>query len=177
LPPRLADYVENLRKNGYDISMTESTSYVEEDRDYIKVNFYSALSPRMVVYLEQLNKENKEGYCDDGSIMIGNTELIDRIVWWENFNKENKTFLFRELPYHRQQMYTSGLIAGEDNSPLLDDKNELNIYFRNAYDYLFNKYADSESAKLLKPYYAALIKNDTAAIKEFKLKYLPKTRR
>ena len=106
--------------------------------------------------------------------MIGHTELIDRIVWWENFNKENKAFLFRELPHHRQQMYTSGLIMGEDNSPLLDDKNELNIYFRNAYDYLFNQYADSESAKILRPYYAALTRNDAPAIMEFRSKYLPK---
>jgi hypothetical protein len=173
LSKRLTDYADKLTRNGFQLSMTEGITYIKKDRDYVKEHFYSKLTPSMVNYLEQLNKENKEGFTEDGGLVIEPVTLIDRIAWWENFNKSNPAFIFKETPYYRQKIYTATLITGEDNTPLFyDEGGPLDVYYKNAYDYLFNKYPDTEAAKLLRPYYSSLVKSDTTEIRKFREKNL-----
>jgi hypothetical protein len=125
----------------------------------------------MIQYLEQLNQENKEGYGEDGGLIIEPNILVDRAVWWERFTMEHPDFIFKLLPRQLQQSYTSTLITGQDNTPLFyDEGGPLEEYYKTAYDYLLSKHADSETAKMLRPYYAALVKSDTAAIKSLRRK-------
>jgi hypothetical protein len=165
---KLAEYSSRLVRNGFDVQMTEGITYVGQDRDYIQKHFYPYLTPLMISYLTQLNKENKEGFWEDGGLVVQPETLIDRIIWWEKFNKSNPDFIYKEVPRDRQRIYTSSLITGEDNTPLFyETAQSLDGYYKTAYDYLFKTYPETETARLLRPYYSALIKLDTAAIRKF----------
>ncbi len=170
LSEKLTNYQATLNANGFRMSSTEGISYIEKDRSYVKNNFYNFLTPIMVEYLDQLSKENDEGYWEDGSLMISPTVLVDRIIWWEFFTKQNPRFIFKNLPHQKQQLYMASLVRGEDNTPLYDDeeKMELSGYFKEAYEYLFSKQGNSQAARDLKPYYNALTKKDTAEINKFR---------
>lgn len=168
LSKKLKDYNDKLEQNGFYIAMTEGFTYIRKDRDFVKKNFYNLLSPLVIKYLDQLNKENKEGYWEDGGLIIEPMILIDRIIWWEVFNKENPDFLFKILPSELQRIYTETLITGEDNTPLYyDEGGPLDTYYKTAYEYLLNKYPKTETAKRLRPYYSHLVKLDTAEINKF----------
>lgn len=148
------------------------TTCVKQNRGFIK-RFYKQLSPALASYLEQRNKEVSVGFWEDGGLTIEPEELVDRIIWWENFNRENPQFIFKKLANDLQRIYTTSLITGEDNTPLFFDEGQrLDNYFRLAYDHLFFKYYNSETAKLLKSYYASLKSRDHAEIKKFQKSYL-----
>lgn len=173
LSKKLTDFRDKLVRNGFQLSMTEGSTFIQADRAYIKEHFYANVSPLMVSYLEQLDKENDEGFGEDGGLVIDSKTLVDRIVWWENFNAANPDFIFKRTPYYSQRAYTNALITGEDNTPLFwDVGGPLDEYFKTGYEYLFSKYPDSKTAGLLKPYYAALTKPDTAAIRKFQKQHV-----
>jgi hypothetical protein len=140
LSKKLSDYRDKLKKNGFRVATTEGTTYIEKDRSFIKDNFYHYLTPVMVQYLDQIDKENEEGYWEDGGLVIGPTVLVDRIIWWEFFTKQNPGFIFKNLPNQKEQLYMASLITGEDNTPLYQDEAtmELTGYFKEAYQYLFS---------------------------------------
>jgi hypothetical protein len=164
----LTNYSDKLSRNGFTIAMTEGGTFIEQDRDYVKEHFYPYLGTVMVAYLTQLNKENKEGFDVDGGLAIEPPTLVDRIVWWETFRKSNPKFIFKSNPQILQRIYTRSLITGEDNTPLYyGDGQPLSEFYKTAYDYLFKTYPETETARLLRPYYSALIKLDTAAIRKF----------
>lgn len=169
LSEKLKNYQTTLKANGFRVSSTEGTTYIEKNRSFVRDNFYTYLSPVMVEYLDQLNKESDEGYWEDGGLMISSTVLVDRIVWWEVFTKQNPGFIFKNIPNQKEQLYKTSLVRGEDYTPLYDDeeKMELSGYFKEAYEYLFSKQGNSQAASDLKPYYDALIKKDTAEINKF----------
>jgi len=168
LSKKLTDYNDKLKSNSFEMSATEGMTFIKQDRDFVNANFYSFLTPVMTTFLEQVNRENKEGFWDDGGLVVEPQTLIDRIVWWENFERENPNFLFRSAPA-TIKMYTSSVITGEDNTPLFWEENgPLDVYYTTAYDYLFEKYPHSRASKLLKPYYTSLVEHDTASIRQFR---------
>jgi hypothetical protein len=168
LSKNLTNYSDKLSRNGFMIALTEGGTFIKQDRDYVKEHFYSYLGTVMVAYLTQLNKENKEGFGVDGGLAIDPQTLVDRIVWWETFRKSNPKFIFKSNPLILQRIYTISLITGEDNTPLYYGEGQpLSEFYKTAYDYLFKTYPETETARLLRPYYSALIKLDTSAIRKF----------
>ena len=65
LSQRLTDFEKKVNRNGFQLSSTEGMVYIEQDGDYSKDNLYTSLSPVMITYLEQLNRENKEGFGEE----------------------------------------------------------------------------------------------------------------
>ena len=169
LSEKLKNYQAALKANGFRIASTEGTTYIEKDRSFVKDNFYTYLTPIMVQYLDEISKENDEGYWADGGLIIGPTVLVDRIIWWEFFTKQNPKFIFKNMPNQKEELYMRSLMTGEDNTPLYDDEEKMEIsgFFKEAYEYLFSKQGNSQAASDLKPYYDALIKKDTAVINKF----------
>ena len=169
LSEKLKKYQAALNANGFRIASTEGTTYIEKDRSFVKDNFYTYLTPVMVQYLDEISKENDEGYWADGGLIVSPTILVDRIIWWEFFTKQNPRFIFKNMPNLKQELYMRSLVTGEDNTPLYDDeeKMELSGYFKEAYEYLFSRQGNSRAASDLRPYYDALIKKDTAVINKF----------
>jgi hypothetical protein len=95
IPIDVRSYVKNLRYNGFDIKEEEGAMYVAQDRDFVAKYFYSFVSPIMKQFLVQVNKEYKEIYMEDASIVIGEKGLVDRAIWWEEFEKKYPDFIWR----------------------------------------------------------------------------------
>jgi hypothetical protein len=163
----LNEYTASLENNGFMVSSSEGITYVKENRNFIKENFYRKLSSALIEYLDQLNTENEKVFWDDGGLIIEPTELVDRLVWWEKFNN-NGSHPFRSNAVIWEKMYFNSIVLGEDNTPIRNyDNPELNEYFEKAYNYLFNKYPNSKYSSSLKNYYTALIKSDTVFINKY----------
>lgn len=156
LPAKVAKYLKQLNDNGFTIIMEEGDTYVGQDRDFISKWFYESVSPVMKAYLEQLNKENKAVYMEDASIIISAKQLVDREIWWEQFVKENPGFISITDASVNQKSYLQALLQGTDNTWVMDDQNRLSDYFKEAYNYLLDKYPSSAAAKFVAPYYAFL---------------------
>lgn len=156
LPVKVAKYLKQLNDNGFTIIMEEGDTYVGQERDFVARWFYDSVSPAMKVYLEQLNKENKAIYVEDASIIISAKLLVDREIWWEQFVKDNPGFISIADAAINQKSYLQALLQGTDNTWVMDDKNNLSDYFKDAYSYLLDKYPSSAAAKLVAPYYTFL---------------------
>jgi hypothetical protein len=163
----LNDYTASLGKNGFFVSSSEGMTFVKEDRSFVNDNFYKKLSSAMIEYLSQLDKENERVYWDDGALIIEPSELVDRLIWWENFNKSN-LHLFRKNAVQWEKIYLYSLVLGEDNTPIYHyDDPKLNEYFESAYNYLFDKYPNSKYSGFLKNYHIAFIKSDTIVVNKY----------
>jgi hypothetical protein len=161
---KLKDYNRKLKKNGFEVAMDEGITFIKQDRDFISANFYSLVSSSMKMYLIQLNKENKEGFTSDGGLIISTTQLAERIIWFENFKKSNSKFIFRNKIKEIETDYLSLLLIGTDNTPLYDyyETKKLSKNYAEAYQLLVSKYPNSQTTKLVKPYFLALKQNQTA---------------
>jgi hypothetical protein len=155
-------YVDHLAENGFNVYLSEGDAYIGQDRDFIAKWFYSLVSPTMKKYLIQLNKENKQVYIEDASIMISPTELVDRAVWWENFVKENPNFILLKASQENALDYLKNLLEGTDNTSVISlDNNKLTPFFTEAYNHAESKYPSSEVTKKISPYYKLLLKGKT----------------
>ncbi|QHL88100.1 hypothetical protein GU926_11920 [Nibribacter ruber] len=162
-----------LKSNGFQLAMSEGMTYLQQDRDFITKHFYPYTGPALKEYLTQLNKENKEGFQEDGGLSISPTQLADRVIWWESFIKRNPGFVLLQEADEERRGYLGTLLNGMDNSPVLSfDNHRLDDYYATAYKHLENKAPSSDANKLVKPVYQALLKNDTAQANSLVRKYM-----
>jgi hypothetical protein len=171
-PPQLVKYAAVLKNNGFELIESEGSIAIGEDRDFVTKWFYPKVSATMRRFLEQLNKETKEGLQDDEALLISATTLADRAVWWEQFAASQPGFTRSGEANTFRQLYLTILLKGLDNSPVLNyDSHNLTEFYRGAYEHLLSRYPDAAASKLVKPYYEALrAKDDKKAaqiIKEY----------
>jgi hypothetical protein len=161
VPQKLRAYSEKLKRNGFVVSSTEGMSYIQQDRDFIIKWFYSFVSPVTKEYLQQVNKENKQGFQEDAGLTIEAEEYVNRLVWWENFIRENPDFpLVAKAKDHRKYLLTF-FLEGMDNAPVITyETNTLDDYYKTAYSYLQSKFPNSETNKVVNPYFKALLQKD-----------------
>jgi len=164
IPQKLKDYRNNLKINGFKVSSSDGITYVEQDRNFIARNFYSFVTPVMKEYLTELQKENKEGFANETAISISPKQLVDRNVWYEKFVYENHNFVFAKNCKDYQKAYFTYLLSGYQNTKLYvnEDTKELSAFYVTAYNYLLSKYANSQTAQNVSPYYEALKQKQTS---------------
>jgi uncharacterized protein (UPF0297 family) len=161
LSKKLRDYQDKITQNGFEIASSEGAAYIKQNRDFITKGFYDFVTPTMKEYLEQLNKENKEGFSEDGGIAIEPKEYIDRVIWWENFIEKNKNFIQLAKCNENRKYLLTFLMTGLDNTPLIsDENNEIEDFYKTAYSYLQSAFPNSQTNKMIAPYFAALINKD-----------------
>lgn len=171
-PPQLAKYAEDLKANGFEFIESEGDLQISEDRDFIAKWFYPLVSATMKKYLEEVNKENKEGFAEDEALLIPANELSERAIWWENFTAYYPHFALINEAIHQKQLYLTCLLKGLDNSPVLNyDSHRLTEFFKIAYVRLISKHPDASATKMVKPYYEALLANDTAKANQIISRY------
>ena len=162
-PPQLAKLDESLKENGFELIESEGDLQINENRDFITKWFYSSVSTIMKKYLGEVNKENKGGFEEDGGLLISSNELSERAIWWENFTAYYPRFVLINEAMQQKQLYLTCLLKGLDNSPVLNyDSHRLTEFFKIAYVHLISKHPDATATKMIKPYYEALLANDTA---------------
>jgi hypothetical protein len=173
-PPEMIAYHKELASHGFGIGMTEGSTFILQNRDFLKGYFYDKVSEPMKKYLVQKNKEAKEMFSSDGGLLISPTRLAERVIWAENFMKENPNFhpkLMEELKWSKKS-YLTFLLEGMDNTPLFDyETKELSPDFEEAYQTVTSSYSNTETAAIIKPYYEAIKNKNTKKQDELMIKY------
>ncbi len=163
IPKKLVDYERKAEANGFEIAVTEGGTYLDQNRDFVANHFYTFVSPDLKEYLEQVNKEDKEGFDEDAGITVTPTQFADRIIWWENFLEKHPNFIFQKEGEMLLESYMTIILTGMDNTPVLSfENNRLDSYYAEAYQYLQKKAPNSKANKVVQPYYKALQKGNTA---------------
>jgi hypothetical protein len=170
---KLIDYNNNLKNNGFQISSEEGMTYIKQDRDFISNHFYQYVSNPMKQYLIQLNKENKEGFWSDGGLIVSPKTLAERVIWYENFMLANPHFVFNNKCLENKKEYFSVLFTGLDNSPLYEDneKKKISKEYVDSYQYLISMHPNSQTTKLIKPYFLALNQGQKIRVEEILKQY------
>ena len=178
IPKKLKEFRKKLVLNGFKISASEGTTYIEQDRNFIAQNFYEFVTPAMKEYLNEIQRENKEGFAISGTITISPRQLVDRTVWYEKFIAAHLGFAFESNCKNYQKAYLTYLLCGYQNTSIYQSKesNEISDFYINAYTYLFSKYSDSQAVKTITPYYDALKQKQAATaqsiLKNYRIKGL-----
>ncbi len=164
--------IATLQANGFKFLSSEGVWYVVENRDSIQKWFSPLVSPSMRDYLEMVTQQDNEGYAEDGAIIIPIESLVDRAVWWERFANGHTGFIMMDDVMGKYQFYLTELMRGEDNTPAVDwDDQYITDYFLKGYRHLFAKYPESNTAKLLKPYFDALQQKDMTKARQILSQY------
>ncbi|HEU0064851.1 MAG TPA: hypothetical protein VFQ58_07460 [Flavisolibacter sp.] len=161
-PSRLVNYKKHLLQNGFQLTFSiDGNVSIERSLDFIIKWFYPFVSEEMREYIKQLNKENKEGFVDDGGIVIDPKQYIDRIIKWEKFASKFPTFIFIDRIVEEQHMLLTYLLEGIDNTPLMDEDNKMiSEYYSTAYNYLQKTFPNSKTNDLVHPYYIAVLQKN-----------------
>lgn len=162
-PASLRDLCVKLRDNGFRFIEVEGSPQIAQHRLFVTKMFYPSLSVTMRQYLDEVNKENEEGFEDDGGLIISVVQLADRTIWWEQFAAAHPGFIMSNEVAFQKQIYFTYLVRGMDNSPILDyETKTIDKSYKEAYEHLIAKYPGAETTKLIKPYYDALLAKNNA---------------
>lgn len=171
----LQAYEDRLERNGFEVWSEEGMPYIRQGRGFVAKHFYGLVSTTMRQYLQQVNKENKEGFSEDAGITILPQQHVDRLAWWDAFIAKNPGFILADKAKQNRRHLLNWLVEGMDNTPLqMTENNQLDEYHQDAYDYLQKAYPNSTSLKIIRPYFNALYAKDQikadAFLKEFRTK-------
>jgi hypothetical protein len=164
-----------LDKNGIYLNSEEGTAYMEQDRHFIAQRFGKYVSAPMKQYLTQLDKEQQEGFQEDGGLSIEATTLAGRTVWWEQFSKTiaNTNFLYAKEAADQYRLMLYVLMTGMDNTGVNDYYNDsipngyvLSGYFQKAWTYVQEKHPQSNTNAFVTPYLNAWLKKDSTEISQ-----------
>jgi hypothetical protein len=165
-------YVKKLKENGFDFAVGEGSTFIRQDRSFLSKYFYPHISSVMKDYLERVNKENEEGLLNDAGLAITPVQLSNRVLWWENFLKTYPSFVFASEIKEKQKGNLTFLLEGIDNTPLLNPgSNTLNGEYKKAFQNVLTSQPSSETAGLIRPYFAALKQRDIKTARKFLLQY------
>src|SRR5690606_1864526 len=135
VPDSLQNIYEIIIENGLRVRETEGMFTLEVNPFYIQETFYSYISPNFEIYLQQLGKENLEGFAEDAAIAIPYETLVQRVIWWEEFSVNTEDTTVGALAQKQYDKYFTCLAIGMDNTPAIESQ-QLAPYFQQAYSYL-----------------------------------------
>ncbi len=158
LPRKLKDLKAQYQKCGFDLTSSEGSVYIVQDRSFIANIFFPIVSETMKNYLIEIQTESKEGFATDDAISILPQKLVERIIWYEKFIAANQNFVFIDNCNNYRKAYLTYLLSGYKKTSLFTNNNDkiLTSYFTIAFKYLLQKYPTSETAIIVKPYFEAI---------------------
>lgn len=154
IDPKAKELESIIKEYGFFVSSSEGTIFFEKDPSFLN-NFTTYLSERMNVFKKQYIKEIKFPITADGAIIISTKELIERMLFWENFATTNKNF---ELPKYAQvefEMNLFYLMFGIDNTPIFDWNSQtytIKSELIKAFERVIEEHPESKSVKYLEEY-------------------------
>ncbi len=168
---RFVAFRKRLEKNGFRIECPEGMTQIAQNRSFLKSRFYKKVSPLMKEFLGGVQRERDEYFSYDAGIVISAQSYVDRLVWWDEFNRKHPDFILSQKAKANQMVLFTYFLIGMDNTPVIGysiDENGvetaggLDEYFAKAYAYLNKKYPASPLNGLVSPYKLAILKNDEA---------------
>lgn len=174
LSPSLKKFQHTLNVNGFRLALVDEMTYIEQDRAFVAQHFYPSLSPVMKEFLEEIRKENREGFAAKGGVSISPKQFAERTVWYEKFIAANPRFVSVDKCKNYQKAYLTYLFSGYGTTGLYTASGDLSPYFKTVYTFLLTKHSDTQTAQMLQPYYKAIKEKDQdkakAILKELKIK-------
>lgn len=151
IPKKITEFVINLNQNGFRIQLSDSIPTVILNRKFIVEKFDTLISTQLKTYLLHLDNEFKTGFAESDSIIITPFELVDRILWYENFIQNYPNFVLRNECKNHLKAYTTYLVLGYGKTKFFLDESKFIIseYFKQSLEYLFNKNTNSTTANKL----------------------------
>lgn len=145
LNTELAGFSERLRENGYRVIVIDNKMTAVQDWDLMAARVSRFVSPVVNEYIAQVNKEAKESVKLRYRVAVTPEELVDKIMWREQFDQQNKSFILHEEVKESQRQLFTFMLKGSDTS-----------FFRQACFYLNTRFPGSAVNKLVNPYFKAV---------------------
>ena len=145
-----ADY-KTITNNGFRVRQTEGMYSLILNPFFIQEQFYPYVSATFEIFLQQLGRENMEGYAADAAIIIPYQTFVQRTIWWETFAKNTAGTPAGEQAKHVYIKYFKDLTIGMDNTPTIESQ-QISPYFHETYQYLKEFAPHSETYEKLENY-------------------------
>lgn len=155
VPSELEAVYKAINSNGFRVRQSEGMFSLQQNPFYLQDQFYPYISSNFEIYLQQLGKENMEGYAEDAAIAIPYQSLVQRVIWWEDFSKATQNTVVGQEAKEQYNRYFTTLTIGMDNTPAIESE-QIAAYFQDAYNYLEEFAPQSQTYQRLKNYIALL---------------------
>jgi len=155
VPSDLEQAYDKINRNGFRVRETEGMFDLEANPIYFQENFYPYITSDLEIFLQQIGRDNMEGYAEDAAIAIPFQSLVQRTIWYEDFANKTKGTVAGEKAQKEYEKYFTTLTIGMDNTPAIESQ-QISPYFQEAYSYLKDFSPNSATYKKLEPYIALL---------------------
>ncbi|MGH2623140.1 MAG: hypothetical protein ACRDE7_05695 [Sphingobacterium sp.] len=145
-----ADY-KKITDNGFRVRQTEGMYSLILNPFFIQEQFYPYVSATFEIFLQQLGRENIEGYASDAAIIIPYQTFVQRTIWWETFAKNTAGTPAGDQAKNVYTKYFRDLTIGMDNTPTIESQ-QISPYFHETYQYLKEFAPHSETYEKLENY-------------------------
>lgn len=147
------EFEKYAEENGFIIQVTEGAIYIEKSPTFLIETFNEFLSSSMKSYLKQYCDELEAPFMEDGGIIINFTTFRQRVLFWDNFDKQNPNFPLPNYPKNQFEFYLYHLLSGADNTPAFDwnSKIILESYLK-VYNEIIQENPNTRTAHILKDY-------------------------
>lgn len=161
------NYANFLKENGLNLCNLEGNIYICIDYVYIFNKIKDKISLPTEQYLIQLQSESEELYTSDAGIIVPIETIANRIIFWENFIKDNKEFIYINEATKLFTEYKKAFFYGSENTPAFNiETKALNQEFKEGYNFIIENYSKSEIGKSTKEYFDILEKNNFTKCEE-----------
>jgi|GEM_PF-483055 len=151
IPDELESDYKKISENGFRVRQTEGMYSLILNPFFIQEQFYPYVSSTFEIFLQQIGRENIEGYAADAAIIIPYQTLVQRTVWWETFAKNTAGTPAGAHADKVYRKYFKDLTIGMDNTPTIESQ-QISPYFHDTYQYLKEFAPHSETYEKLENY-------------------------
>lgn len=155
-----SELVSRVKNVGWVVKETEGSYYIGEEGGWLLKEFKSILSKSWKNYFALRDVEIKEGFSEDGGLIITWEKLGDRIINWERFLARYPRFPLNKSVNYYHTLYVRTLLSGIDNSRISGwEDNRLFPEVKREYERFIKVNIKSKYHQIFKDYYEVLSKN------------------
>ncbi|MFZ2957202.1 MAG: hypothetical protein WA705_09950 [Candidatus Ozemobacteraceae bacterium] len=164
----------DMEKVGWQVLESEGLPYISHSGTWYQKRFASFLPADWKIFMDQEGREIREGFAEDGGVIIPWEEVRKRLSFWENFQKEHPDFPMNDLVQGNITAYAGAFFGLFDNSPInasskaFQDNQEINPEVKAAYERFLDLNKSSQFYSTLKAFYRKLEKNAFIVTDELK---------
>ncbi len=167
-------FKQRLEELGMQLRYSEGSISIEQNTDYVSRRLGNFFTERMKGFFHSYSMEVNYPLSEDGGLAVRVDDVVDRLAYWEDFNKENPNFVMSDYVMGRIEVYIYVLLNGLDNTPAFEYDGGMDQYFLEAYEYAIEMYPKSTMSTVLKEYLKLLQDSDfekTSEVKRFLSRY------
>jgi hypothetical protein len=155
-----ARFDKALSKAGWKIISKEGNYEVAELPGWLEHRLKEVLSRRYEAFFHMWSREIREGFAEDGALVIPWDKLRERIIARELFLKKYPDFIENDHVRNDMEHYLKVYLRGMDNSKIFDFKTKrLKKPLQASYEKFISQNKRSEYYNLIREYYEYLRRN------------------